>query len=163
MSHIKIIIASNGQNLGLAEQFHRELVSQGSPASILDLLDLDLPLYRPDLPLSPEVIPELVADLVRAKGFLILAPEYNGGIPPSLNNFIAWVSRSGDDFRACFNGKPVGLGSFSGSGSNVLQMMRLQMAYLGANVIGRQLMVNHSKPANPDSIQAMVSELRRLV
>lgn len=40
--------------------------------------------------------------------------------------------------------------------------MRLQFAHLGAVVIGRELLSSATKAANPESIDAMVSELHRL-
>ena len=78
--------------------------------------------------------------------FVVISPEYNGCIPPTLNNFIAWVSVAADDFRACFGGKAAAIMSFSGTGTNILPVMRLQLSYMGLNVVGRQLLANYDKP-----------------
>ena len=89
-----------------------------------------------------------------------VAPEYNGGLPPVWSNFLAWISKSGDDFRLAFNGKKAAIMSFSGSGSNVLPFMRLQLAYLGMTIVGRQLLANYEKPAKSESIDAILDVLK---
>jgi hypothetical protein len=50
-----------------------------------------------------------------------------------------------DDFRALFNGRPV------------LTALRLQLAHLGAHVVGRQLVSNKTQPAKEDSIADLIS------
>ena len=94
---------------------------------------------------------------------MICAPEYNGSIPPVLTNAIAWLSVQGDDFRSLFNGRPIVIASHSGSGGySVLVALRLQLAYLGAHVLGRQLVSNHSKPASEEGIEDLIDRLRQL-
>ena len=89
----------------------------------------------------------------------MLAPEYNGSMPPVLNNAIAWLSVSTGEWRDAFNGESVALGTFSGgAGQNVITAMRLQFAQ-GANVIGRCLTANGQKPATDDSIDAVLDQL----
>ena len=91
---------------------------------------------------------------------MICAPEYNGSIPPVLNNAIAWLSVLDDDFRSLFNGRPIAIGTHSGGGGmEVLISMRIQLTHLGAEVIGRQLLSNFSKPAKDESIDDVVKRL----
>ena len=91
---------------------------------------------------------------------MICAPEYNGSIPPCLSNAIAWLSVQGDDFRGLFNGRPVAIATHSGGGGmEALISMRIQLAHLGAEVMGRQLLSNYAKPANDDSIDDLLQRL----
>jgi chromate reductase, NAD(P)H dehydrogenase (quinone) len=160
-----ILAASNGHNLALAGQVAERAALRGHDTSTIDLVALDLPLFTP---LRQEQGGgdglSVLAEAVRSHRRLwVNAPEYNGSLPPTLVNAIAWLSTSTDDFRALFNGLPVALASHSGGGGQkVLSAMRLQLAHLGAVVIGRELLSTPQKPANPDSIDAMLAELHRL-
>ena len=162
--NILIVCASNGKNLELANQVLSSLQEYDVQADILDLVDLDLPLYSPvSQKLGvPEPLKEEMIRLKSTQAFVFISPEYNGCIPPTLNNFIAWVSVVSDDFRACFGGKSAAIMSFSGAGSNILPVMRLQLAYLGLNVVGRQLLANASRPPKPESIDSIVEELLKI-
>jgi hypothetical protein len=40
--------------------------------------------------------------------------------------------------------------------------MRQQLAHLGCLVLGRELLSNPEKPANPDTITALVNQLQQL-
>ena len=79
-----------------------------------------------------------------------------------LSNAIAWLSVQGDDFRALFNGRPVGIASVSGGGMEVLLSMRIQLTHLGAQVVGRQLQSNKSKPPRQESVDDLVDRLLQL-
>lgn len=94
---------------------------------------------------------------------MICAPEYNGSIPPSLTNAIAWLSVQGNDFRALFNGRPVAMATFSGGGGmELLLSLRIQLTHLGAQVVGRQLLSNHAKPPQDDSIHDLLQRLLQM-
>jgi NAD(P)H-dependent FMN reductase len=160
-----ILTASNGHNLRLAELVAEHSIGQGHRATLIDLVDLDLPLYTPisEKTGSGERLSQLITALKREGRLWICAPEYNGSTPPSLTNALAWLSRSTQDFRALFNGLPVALSSHSGGGGQkALIAMRVQFAHLGCHVLGRELLSSSHKPANPESIAAMVEELHRL-
>lgn len=162
---ISIIAASNHNNLNLAKAFQEELEGLNTSSNIINLVEEDLPLYDPnknkeDLPKS---FSNLVKKLKEAEAFVFLAPEYNGGPPPTLTNLLAWVSVSTKDWRECFNEKPAIIGSHSGGGgSHVLMAMRLQLSFIGLNVLGRQIMVNSSRPLNTDSLKAVVKQIIKL-
>ena len=80
-----------------------------------------------------------------------------------LTNAIAWLSVQGSDVRALFNGRPVVIATHSGGGGQtVLTGLRLQLAHLGAHVVGRQLVSNRSHPAADDSIADLIRRLRHL-
>jgi chromate reductase len=94
---------------------------------------------------------------------VICAPEYNGSIPPVLTSAIAWLSVQGDDFRALFNGRPVAIATHSGGGGHTLMAaLRLQLAHLGAHVVGRQLVSNASQGASDATINDLLQRLQRL-
>ena len=164
-----ILSASNGKNLELARQVAKsaESIAPGASASteLIDLVELGLPLFTPVQQSigAGEGLGVLAAALRHHRRLWVCAPEYNGSLPPTLVNAIAWLSTSTDDFRSLFQGIPVALASHSGgSGQKVLSAMRLQFAHLGAVVIGRELQSTPPKAANPESITAMLAELHRL-
>lgn len=160
MKKIRIIISGDYNNVLLAEKFQKEIVANGAEATMLNLIELDLPLYttREEAKEIPsKIFPEIDA-LAASDALIFVTPEYNGGVPPVLTNFIAWISRSGNsDWRASFNGKPAALATHSGSGgSNLLAGLRLQLSYLGMNTIGRTVLTHRQKELNLDSLKALV-------
>ncbi len=160
-----ILTASNGQNLALAELVAERAQALGHGSQLIDLVALELPLFTPACKAAGagEPLENLAAALRQQRRLWVCAPEYNGSLPPTLVNAIAWLSTTSVDFRALFQGVPVALSSHSGGGGQkLLSAMRLQFAHLGAVVIGRELQSTPSKVANPESIDAMLSELHRL-
>ncbi|NCO75960.1 MAG: NAD(P)H-dependent oxidoreductase [Cyanobacteria bacterium] len=160
---ISILVASNNHNLKLAQQLHQIVSDMGQNSQIIDLVEEDLPLYTPKFQAEygiPEKIKLLAKTIIDTEGMIFVAPEYNGSIPPTLNNAIAWLSVSGDDWRGCFNGKPAIIATYSGGGGQyVLLAMRNQLSYIGMNVIGRQIITNGNKPLNIDSAKEIVKQL----
>lgn len=165
-NNIVIITASEMKNLELAKKFADVLGHLGSSATIINLVDLDLPLYssRAEGKFNPqEVLKNELSQIEKADGFVFIAPEYNGSTPPIFNNFLAWLSRSSKDWRQYLNGKPAVIGTFSGGGGfNVLMAMRTQLAFIGMNVLGRQILTHSNKLLDEKSLQAVSEELLRL-
>jgi NAD(P)H-dependent FMN reductase len=160
---VLVISASHGENLALAERFAAAARQQGAEAAVLDLTSVDLPLFTSRLQgaAAPEALAGLQARLVASPRWVICAAEYNGSIPPVLTSAIAWLSVQDSDFRALFNGRPVVIATHSGGGGHtVLTALRLQLAHLGAHVVGRQLVSNRSHPAAEDSIADLIRRLR---
>ncbi|BAQ64337.1 possible reductase [Geminocystis sp. NIES-3709] len=141
-------------------------MEMGQTTQIIDLVEEELPLYTPKIQAQqgiPDKVKELAQTLLNTDGMIFVAPEYNGGIPPTLNNAIAWLSVSGDDWRRCFNGKPAMVATYSGGGGQyVLLAMRSQLSYIGMNVVGRQIITNASKPFSIDSAKEVVKQLINL-
>jgi len=139
---ILICSASSGANLKLcrrAESFFKE---RGVDTCFVDLTATELPLYTSRVVHTPNsaLISALAQSFRRAEGFFFAAPEYNGSIPPTLSNVIAWLSTESKDFRALFNNKPAVIATHSGGGGQkVLTSMRIQLSHLGVNVLGRTL------------------------
>ena len=157
-----ILSASQGKNLELSLTLRDLALKAGVEAEVIDLVDLDLPLYHTQKETEgvPEKAKELSKKLIQAKAFIVSAPEYNGSFPPSLNNAISWISRTGDDWRKAFNNKPCLIGTHSGGGgASVLTAMRMQLSYIGANVLGRTLLTNYNKALNLDSAKESIDRL----
>ena len=162
MRKITIVVASSGKNLELAQMIKQQIDEQKFKTAIISLDELELPLYTVSNEGKgiPKNAMKLTDDLVRSDALIILSPEYNGGVAPSLNNAISWISRSNKDWRAAFNGKMTIIGTHSGSGgSHVLMAMRLQLSYVGANVLGKQILTNDNKELNIDLLKSALNEL----
>lgn len=162
MKKICIIAASDGKNLELSQKIKETINAKGAHADIINLAHLELPLYTNGND-KKYVAADLIAPVkssLEADGFFFVAPEYNGSTPPALNNFLAWVSRTTKNWRETFNSRPTAIGTHSaGGGIYVLNTMRLQLSFLGMNVLGRQIHTTMSKPLDDASITAVCDEL----
>ncbi|MGY8754582.1 MAG: NADPH-dependent FMN reductase [Candidatus Poseidoniales archaeon] len=163
MAHLTLLTASDGKNMVLAEKFAAQASSMGHTTDIVDLMALEWPVYCNKLAkggFRPEDVKDVMARMDEGVGWVCIAPEYNGSLPSALNNTIAWISKQGDDFRALFNNRKVGLATHSGGGGDyVIMAMRQQFGYLGCNVIGRSVTSNFSKEANPETIESILNQL----
>jgi len=163
MKKLAILVSSLVKNIELAQQLESEVRHQGAQVEVLNLVELDLPMYTSALEDEkgiPLEVQDLTYKLAACDGFIMVAPEYNGSMPPVLSNTIAWVSRTGDDFRAVFNQKFIALATHSGGGGHkVMEAMRSMFAYLGANVLSREIITNFSKPYNEKTGKKVVEEL----
>ena len=160
-----MITATSGTNLELAERFAAAAQDKGHTADIVDLAEMDLPMFTiarsSDSEQSPDVS-DLTQQMIDADAWIVVAPEYNGSFPPTLNNAIAWLSRDWQNFRKMCTGKPVGLATHSGGGgAHVIMAMRSMFSFIGADVIGRALTSGRNKEANPETIDAMLENLAR--
>ena len=164
--NIVVITASEIKNLELAQQFKQSLESLGANVKVINLIELELPLFhsRSSTQFQGEILlGHVLTDILEAHGFVFISPEYNGGTPPVFNNFLAWLSRSAKDWRTFLNGKAAALGTFSGGGgANVLQIMRSQLSFIGMNVVGRQVTGSPAKAVDEKSIQAVCTELVKI-
>lgn len=165
MAKFLMITATSGTNLELAERFADVARDKGHHADIVDLAAMDLPMFtvaRSSDPKQSPDVSELTEQMIDADAWIVVAPEYNGSFPPTLNNAIAWLSRDWKNFRKMCTGKPVGLATHSGGGgAHVIMAMRSMFAFLGADVMGRSLTSGRNKDANPETIDAMVDNLAR--
>ena len=167
MARFLMITATSGTNRELADIFASTAIAKGHDANVVDLVEMDLPMFTVARSEDPDETPDistLVSAMSQADAWVVIAPEYNGSIPPTLNNALAWLSTSMDwqSFRALCTGKPVGLATHSGGGgAHVIMAMRQQFSYIGADVIGRACMSGRDKEANPETIDAMIDNLAR--
>ncbi|MFA5582785.1 MAG: NAD(P)H-dependent oxidoreductase [Bacteriovoracaceae bacterium] len=164
--NIVIFTASEQKNLELANNFIGKLTELGAKVDLINILDLDLPLFSSrtsDKYEAQDLLAKYLPTISSATGMVFIAPEYNGSTPPSFSNFLAWLSRSSKDWRAHLNGKPAVIATFSaGGGFGVLYTMRNQLAFIGMNVLGRQILTHFNKPLEPESLNAVCEELIKL-
>ena len=166
MSKIGILVASANNNLKLGQRLVELANELNVETELINLVDLNLPLYstvEEEKNGLPEVAKELAEKILSLKAFIVVAPEYNGVMPPVLNNAMAWTSRSTKDWRDAFNDKIVGLATHSGGGgAKGLQAMRIQFQHLGANILARELLTTYEKPLNEDAAKGMILQLDKL-
>ncbi len=166
MFKIGILVASSGNNQKLGLKLEELAIEQGCQVELINLVDLDLPLYstkEEERNGVPEVAKELAERILDLKAFIVVAPEYNGVMPPVLNNAMAWTSRATDSWRDAFNEKVVAVATHSGGGgAKGLQAMRMMFQHLGANIIARELLTTYEKPLNEDTANNMIIQLAKL-
>jgi len=167
MARFLMITATSGTNRELADVFATTATEKGHDAEVVDLVEMDLPMFTMARSKDPESSPDItdfLTKMAEADAWVILAPEYNGSMPPTLNNAVAWMSTAMDwqDFRSLCTGKPVGLATHSGGGgAHVIMAMRQLFSYIGTDVIGRSCMSGRNKEANPETIESMIDNLAR--
>ena len=166
MSKIGILVASAENNRKLGDKLQEIAKSQNVEATVINLVDLNLPLYstvEEEKSGIPAVAKDLAEEILALNAFIIVAPEYNGVMPPVLNNAMAWTSRATDNWRDAFNEKIVGLATHSGGGgAKGLQAMRIMYQHLGANILARELLTTYEKPLSEDSAKKMIEQLVKL-
>lgn len=158
MKKICVITTSVGKNLELAESIVAHLKKHNAQVSLLNLVELNLPLYSTvaESHHKAEVLVAPFKEKLDVDGFIFVSPEYNGSTPPVFNNFLAWVSRSTKNWRDTFNTKTGMIATASaGNGLQALSIMRLQLSFIGMNIIGRQIVSTMSKPAVEAEVEAV--------
>ena len=166
MSKIGIIVASANNNQKLAIELQKIAIELNYDSEIINLVDYNLPLYS-TIEEEKNGIPESVLDLatriIDLKAFIIVAPEYNGVMPPVLNNAMAWTSRATKNWRDAFDDKIVALATHSGGGGQKgLQAMRIMFQHLGANILAREILTTYDKPLNKNSAISILQNLTKL-
>ena len=131
----------NRKLIALGAERAREL---GADVDLLDLREVDMPLYDGDLevadglPANARVFRERIA---QAAAVLIASPEYNNSIPGTLKNAIDWASRPP---QQPWRGKVVGLMAASpgmAGGARMLPDLRKVLSSIGALVIPSQVAI----------------------
>jgi len=166
MSKIGIIVASANNNRKLGDKIQELATIKNVQSQVINLVDLNLPLYstvEEENNGIPDIAQDLAEKILALNAFIIVAPEYNGVMPPVLNNAMAWTSRATENWRDAFNEKIIGLATHSGGGGEKgLQAMRIQFQHLGANILARELLTTYQKPLNEDSAKNMIDQLVKL-
>ena len=166
MSKIGILVASANNNRKLGDKLQELAEAKGVEATVINLVDLNLPLYstvEEERNGIPDTAKDLAEEILALDAFIIVAPEYNGVMPPVLNNAMAWTSRATESWRDAFNEKIVGLATHSGGGgAKGLQAMRIMYQHLGANILARELLTTYEKPLSENSANIMINQLVKL-
>lgn len=166
MSKIGIIVSSSNNNLKLGLKLKELASTLNYEAEIINLVDYNLPLYSTNEEEKhgiPESVLDLASKIMDLKAFIIVAPEYNGVMPPVLNNAMAWTSRATKNWRDAFNDKSVALATHSGGGgAKGLQAMRIMFQHLGANILARELLTTYEKELNEEAAIGMINTLVKI-
>jgi chromate reductase len=157
-----IFVASLVENMKLASKIENNLKDLGKETEIINLVDLDIPMFD-TFKLENDGIPEKIKELSKkmsiSDGYIVVSPEYNYSIPPVLTNVIAWLSRSGDNFRELFTLKYIQLATHSGSGgTDVCNAMRTQFTKLGSIVVPREIITTYQKTVEEDSLNRILTQ-----
>ena len=144
MEKILIISSTRNSNFDMSKKIMNFFDDLGSNVTeLICLEDFNLPLFTPTLEIEfkknnefPEDIGKIKNKLLSSKAIIWCSPEYNGGISPILTNSIAWISRATDDWKEAFiNKKMLICSSSGGNGKNLVEGLRLQLKYLGSEVM----------------------------
>lgn len=159
---ITIFVASLNENMKMANTLQKQLTSLGYKSQIINLVDLDLPMYdsyKEQQDGIPSKINEIIQTMEESSAYIFVSPEYNFSIPPVLSNAIAWISRAGDDFRKVFTLKIIQLATHSGGGGNdVSNAMRTQFTKLGSLVMPREIIATYSTPLDENSNERILKQ-----
>ena len=166
MSKIAILVASATNNRKLGDKLAQLAQEENVETEVINLVDIHLPLYstvEEEKNGIPKSAKHLAQKILSFNAFIIVAPEYNGVMPPVLNNAMAWTSRATENWRDAFNEKIVGLATHSGGGgAKGLQAMRIQFQHLGANILARELLTTYEKQLSDESAKIMINQLVKL-
>lgn len=157
-----IFVASLNENQKLANSIKESLDSQNIESKVINLVDLQLPMYdsykEEHQGIPPKAL-SLIESMKESNSYIFVSPEYNFSIPPVLVNTIAWISRAGDDFRELFKQKTIQLATHSGSnGKDLCNAMRVQFTRLGSVVMPREIITSYTSPLNQESLQKSLEE-----
>lgn len=131
----------------------------GAEVALVDLSDLDIPLYNEDLEKSkgiPSDAKDLKELLLESDAIMISSPEYNSSVTAVLKNVIDWVSRPEDSDPcrlAAYQGKVVAIMSASPGalgGIRGLVHLRSILGNIGCLVLPDQVCVKKADEAFDD-------------
>ena len=169
MKDVLIISATLNNNYSLSKALSDNLKELDMESTIISLENYKLPIYT-DQVFDTEkndykkTIESLTQHLINHSGLIICGPEYNGSIPPIINNAIAWISTSTDYWRDAFSDKIALIGTASGGpGTKFITTMKIQLEHLGCVVMPRAISSNKSNPMNPDSIKKILNQFIKLL
>lgn len=157
-----IFVASINENMKLAISLQKQFKELKKESLIVNLVELELPMYdsqKEEKDGIPKNLDNIIKQMQKADGYIFVSPEYNYLLPPVLINFIAWISRSTDDFRTLFALKVIQLATHSGSGGHdVLNAMRTQFTKLGSLVVPREIVTTYQTPLQLDSSMRILQQ-----
>ena len=166
MKKLLIISATSRNNLILAKNLESICTNLNVNNELINLEEYNIPLYTPieQNKSFPVPIESIMKKFIKASGFIICSPEYNGSIPPVFTNIISWLSVMDSDWRLVFNGKIGLIATYSGGGgNNLLQSLRIQLNHLGTLVLPRTIVVNSKIKYDINSAKEKIKQLIELL
>ena len=164
MKKILVISATNDKNLVLAKELYEIVSNMKVESELTSLQDLNLPLFDSVILVEENVVENLIDKISKSSGLIICAPEYNGGVPPVLSNAITWISVKSEYWRDAFNGKFALIATHSGgSGNRFLTAFRIQLEYMGTNVLARTISVSKNNPLDKSSVKNIIKSFVKII
>ena len=175
MKKILIVSATLKNNFKLANDIDKIIKDLSKTntkkiqSHVISLENYNLPVYTEkkfddSINKYKEVISKLTNEFVNSDGIIICGPEYNGSLPPIINNSIAWISTTTDYWRDAFNNKVSLIATNSGGpGMKFISTMKLQMEHLGCVVMPRSISVNKSNPLRLESVNKILEQYIKLL
>ena len=169
MKNILIVSATLKSNYKLGQQLKSLLEKFDTKVTLISLENYILPLYTEDCSNNhkedhKDTIVALTDYFVNNDGIIMCAPEYNGSIPPIVNNAIAWISVHTDYWKDAFNNKTILIATSSGgAGEKFITVMKTQLEHLGSVVMPRAISSNKSNPLNIESTEKILKHFIKTI
>ena len=175
MKKILIVSATLNNNFKLANDIN-EIIKDLSKSNtkkihshVISLENYNLPVYTEKkfdecINEYKTIISKLTNEFINSDGIIVCGPEYNGSLPPIINNSIAWISTTTDYWRDAFNNKVSLIATNSGGpGMKFISTMKLQMEHLGCIVMPRSISTNKSNPLKLESTNKILKQYIKLL
>jgi FMN reductase len=107
-------LAENSSSLAALRIALEGAASNGAPTELLDIRELDLPMYVSGLPELPEAVQRLNDIVYAADGLLWSSPLYHGTVSGAFKNALDWLNPLGRRDPAYLTNKVIGLISVAG-------------------------------------------------
>jgi FMN reductase len=107
-------LAASSRSRAALETALAGAAAAGAETELLDLRDLDLPMYDPDTELATKSTAAMVEALYCAEGLLWSSPLYQGSISGAFKNALDWLRLLADRDPAYLTDKVIGLISAAG-------------------------------------------------
>ena len=172
MKKLLIVCSTRNTNYDLSlsiKKFYDE--KEKTECEIISLEDFDLPLYNPTLEESfkeddsfPSNINKVKKRLCSSDALIWCSPEYNGGISPIVTNMIAWISRATEDWKEGFKDKcSLICTSSGGNGKNFVEGFKLQLSYLGSEVLDRSIIKTKKKDIEKKEFTSILEDFYKKI
>ncbi len=102
--------------------------SAGAETELLDIRELDLPMYNADISEPTEAATRLIESCYAADGMLWASPMYQGTIAGAFKNALDWLHLLGDRDPAYLSDKVIGLISASGGMHGLQAIITMEFA-----------------------------------
>ncbi|MBS2968070.1 NAD(P)H-dependent oxidoreductase [Metabacillus sp. KIGAM252] len=137
---MNVLVLSGGPRKHGRSAIAAKCIAENHKTDLIDLSQFALPLFTgEESQAADSQVKKLKEAAEKADGFVLLSPEYHGGIAGALKNALDFLN------SGYFAQKPVALVSVAGGGKggiNTLNQMRTIMRALYANTIAKQLVLD---------------------
>ena len=169
MKRILIVSATKKTNYDLSKKIRSVLLNFDVEPILISVEDFILPVYSDSVyehekKKYSSTVKILTDYFVDAHAIIICGPEYNGSLPPVINNAIAWISVSTDYWKDAFKDKHSFIGTVSGgAGNKFLSTMKVQLDHLGSIVYEGHIIVNKSNPFDLNKSEKLLKQFIDLI